>query len=200
MSINTPFILASNSKSRILILKRLNLNFKIKQHECDEEVYKKKFKVLKYSPEKISLELSKKKAKSISLKIKNKLIVGSDTVINLKGNIIKKVDSFNEAQKKIKKLSGKKHIIISGVAAYYNKKLVWSNVEKTVVKIRKLNMLEINKYLNICGEGVFDSVGCYQIEKNGPLIIEDIKGDFFNVMGFPLFSFLKFLKKLKKHK
>ena len=44
---------------------------------------------------------------------------------------------------------------------------------------------------------ILNSVGCYQLEKLGPNIIENIKGDFFNVMGFPLFPFLTFLKKHK---
>jgi septum formation protein len=61
--------------------------------------------------------------------------------------------------------------------------------------IRKLNDEEINKYLRVCGPKILDSVGCYKIEKNGAIIIEKISGDFFAVMGFPLFPFLVFLKK-----
>ena len=194
MPINIFFILASTSQSRILILKRLNLNFKTTKPNCNESYYKKKFKKLKYSPQRISLELSKNKAKSISLKTKNKLIIGADTVINFKGKISEKAKNLKQARQKIKKLSGKKHTIISSVAAYYNRKLVWSYSEKTYVKIKKLNNHEVDRYLKICGSSILQSVGCYQIEKGGPLIIEKIEGDFFNVMGFPLFSFLKFLK------
>ena len=198
MSINTPFVLASTSRSRILILKKTHLKFKSIKHNCNENFYKKKFKRLKYSSKKVSLELSKIKAKSVSADLKNKLIIGSDTVIDYKGIIIDKVKTMKKACQKIKKLSGKKHTIISSIAAYYNNELVWSNTEKTIVKIRILSIYEINQYLNICGPTILNSVGCYQIEKNGPIIIENIQGDFFNVMGFPLFSFLKFLKKLNE--
>ena len=197
MSINTFFILASASKSRTLILKKINLNFKNIRPKCDESYYKKKFRYLKYSSEKISLELAKIKAKSVSVRKKESLIIGSDTVINYKGKIIEKAKSIITARKNIKKLSGKKHIIISSAAAYYKHKLIWSCSEKTIVKLRKLNTQDINKYLKMCGNTILGSVGCYQIEKNGPLIIENIKGDFFNVMGFPLFPFLCFLKKFK---
>ena len=72
---------------------------------------------------------------------------------------------------------------------------MWCCSDSTLVKIRKLNDLEIKQYLKLCGPGVFSAVGCYQIEKMGPIIIERIKGDFFNVMGFPLFMFLKLLNK-----
>jgi len=191
MNINKFFILASDSESRKSILKKLNLNFKTTRHKCNESFYKKKFIRLGLSPKKISLELAKKKAESV--KIKNKLIIGSDTVISFKGKIIDKAKSKIEATEKIKKLSGKKHIIISSVVAYYNRKMIWCCNDSTVVKIRKLNDLEIKEYLKLCGQDILRAVGCYQIEKKGPIIIEEIKGDFFNVMGFPLFMFLKLL-------
>ena len=97
-------------------------------------------------------------------------------------------------------LSGKKHTIISSAAAYYNSQLAWSSSDKSLVKIRNLNKKEIKKYLNSCGPNILKSVGCYQLEKNGPIIIEEIKGDMFGVMGFPLFSFLKFLKEVNYSK
>jgi septum formation protein len=198
MTINTFFILASSSKSRKMILKKLGLNFEDKDHGCDENYYKKKFLKLKYTPSKISLELSKLKAKSIN--IKNKLIVGSDTIININREIINKAKNVHEARKNIKQLSGKTHTINSSIAAYYNNKLIWSCTSKTKVKIRKLNNKEINEYIKKCGPTILNSVGCYQVEKMGPIIIENINGDYFNVMGFPLFLFLFFLKKFNIRK
>ena len=123
------------------------------------------------------------------------MVVGADTIINLDGKIVNKARSIKDAKKKISKLSGKKHEIYSSAAIYYNKRLVWSKTEKTTVKIRKLTKKEINIYLGLFGKSVFESTGCYQIERGGANIIENIKGDFFNVMGFPLFPFLLFLKK-----
>ena len=46
---------------------------------------------------------------------------------------------------------------------------------------------------NKTGKNILSSVGCYQVEKLGPQIIKSINGDFFNVLGFPLFPFLTFL-------
>ena len=187
------FILASQSKSRLIILKKLNLKFKTKKHTCDEDKYKKELVKKNCSPKKISLFLAKEKAKSI--KLKNEIIIGSDTVISFNDKMIEKAKSLKEAEKKLKKLSGKTHIIISSAVAYFNNKPVWKSTQKTFVKIRPLSTKEIKLYLKNCGTGVLSSVGCYQIEKNGPDVIENIKGDFFNVMGFPLFPFLKFLKR-----
>ena len=93
-------------------------------------------------------------------------------------------------------MAGKKHSIYSSASVFYNKKEVWNKTQKTTVKIRKLTEKEINLYLSSVGKKILSSVGCYHIEVGGANIIENIKGDFFNVMGFPLFPFLKFLKKI----
>ena len=193
MSIDSFFVLASSSKSRASILKNAGLRFREAKHRCDEKHYKKMFLALRYKPSKISLELSKLKAQSLN--IKNTLVVGSDTIIGFGGKTIDKATNVSNAKKKIKKLSGKKHTIVSSVSAYYNNRLVWCCTVSTKVKIKKLSNAEINKYLKRCGPSILDSVGCYQLERFGTTIIEDIDGDHFNVMGFPIFPFLFFLKK-----
>ena len=152
------------------------------------------------SPKKISLCLAIKKAASISKKYYNSLVIGSDTIIDLNDKIVEKARNIEEAKKKLSKLSGKKHNIYSSAAAYYKNKLVWKTTQKTTIKVRKLNRKEINEYLKKTDESILLSVGCFQIEKEGPNIIESIKGDFFNVMGFPLFPFLLFLKKFNMKK
>ena len=198
MSANPFFVLASSSKSRISILKNAGLKFRGTKHVCDEKYHKKRFVNLKYKPSKISLELSKLKAQSINTQ--NTLVVGSDTVIDFGGKTIDKATSVSGAKKKIKKLSGKKHSIISSISAYYNNRLVWCCTIRTKVTIKKLGDSEINEYLKMCGSSILNSVGCYQLEKRGTTIIEDIDGDHFNVMGFPIFPFLFFLKKFNVKK
>ena len=86
------------------------------------------------------------------------------------------------------------------MAAYYNSRLVWCCSQETKVKIRKLKDQEIKEYLRLCNPDILKSVGCYQIEKNGATIVEKIDGDFFTVMGLPLFPFLIFLKKFNVRK
>ena len=194
MFFNKKFILASNSKSRFFILKNNKLKFRRVSHACDEDLIKKKKIKEKTPPKKISLCLATNKAASISKKYHDSLVIGCDTIIDLNNKVIEKARNIEEAKKKLKKLSGKKHDIYSSVAAYYKNKPVWKTTQKTTVKVRKLNKKEINEYLKKTDKNILLSVGCFQIEKDGPNIIENIKGDFFNVMGFPLFPFLLFLK------
>ena len=65
--------------------------------------------------------------------------------------------------------------------------------KKPMLKIRNLNNSEIKTYLKKTGKQILSSVGWYQIESLGPNIIESIKGDYFNVMGLPLFNLLDYL-------
>ena len=72
---------------------------------------------------------------------------------------------------------------------------IWTHTEKTTIFIRKLREEEINYYLKKNGKKILTSAGCYQAEKMGPYVFSKIKGDFYNVMGFPIIQFLNFLQK-----
>ena len=196
MIFNTEFVLASTSKSRYSILKNTGLSFSKYAPLCNEEGLKKELLTKRTNPKKISLELARLKAFSVSEKMKKKIIVGSDTVIFINKKILNKAKNLREAKNKIKFMAGKKHSIYSSASVFYNKKEIWNTTQKTTVKLRKLTNNEINMYLSNTGKKILSSVGCYQIEMGGANIIEGIKGDYFNVMGFPLFPFLNFLKRI----
>jgi len=195
MLFRTKFVLASSSQSRYDLLKRNKLRFIRMKPICNENFIKQKLLIKKYSPKLISLELARIKAKSIILKKINKLVVGSDTVISINGYLLDKASNIKEARKTLLTISNKEHSIYSSAAAYYDKKEIWNSTQKTIVKIRKISQKEVNLYLKKTGKKILNSVGCYRLEREGPNIIENIEGDFFNVMGFPLFPFLIFLKK-----
>jgi len=195
MIFRTNFILASSSQSRYDLLKKNKLFFTRKKPACNEGVIKKTLLKKNCSPKKISLELARIKARSVGLKKTNILVVGSDTVISIGGLLLDKAKNVKNAKKTLLKMSNRKHLIYSSASAYYNEKEVWSSTQKTTVTIRKISKIEVDLYLKKVDKKILNSVGCYRLEKEGPSIIENIQGDFFNVTGFPLFPFLKFLKK-----
>jgi len=122
-------------------------------------------------------------------------VVGSDTIILFKNKIINKAKTIEGAKKKLQKLSGKKHQIISGASVCLDNKQIWSYQQTSTIQMNTLNQYQINSYLKKTGKNILSSVGCYQVERLGPQIIKSIKGDYFNVLGFPLFPFLTFLSK-----
>ena len=195
MLLDRQFILASNSASRKKLLKNAGLSFFTKSPLCDEDYIKDQLLKKNINKKKLPKLLAEAKALSISKKKTKHLVVGSDTIILFKNKIINKAKTMDEAKTKLQKLSGKKHQIISGVSVCLNNKEVWSYQQTSTIYMKTLNQKQINTYLKKTGKNILSSVGCYQVEKLGPQIIKSINGDFFNVLGFPLFPFLTFLSK-----
>jgi len=198
MFLNKPFILASNSASRYRLLKNAGLNFTKTKPLCDENKIKKILIKKKTNLKNYPKLLAREKALSVSSKKPNQLVVGSDTVIVFKNKLINKAESLKEARKKLQKLSSNKHQIISAVSVCFKNKQIWSSQQSSTIFIKDLSENQIDNYLKTSGFEILSSVGCYQAEKLGPQIIKSIKGDFFNVLGFPLFPFLSFLSKMEK--
>ena len=196
MILNKQFILASNSASRKMLLKNAGLKFFSEKPLCDEDYIKDQ--LLKKNTKKTNLPklLAEAKALSVSENNTKYLVVGSDTIILFNNTIINKAKTMKEAKKKLQKLSGKKHQIISGASVCLNNKQIWSYQQTSTIHMNALNQKQINTYLEKTGKNILSSVGCYQVERLGPQIIKSIKGDFFNVLGFPLFPFLTFLSKI----
>ena len=191
---NIKILLASSSQSRKKILKRAGLNFYSKKPNIDETKIKKKLKEKKFKTKKITEELAKRKCLSIK-DATNTMVVGCDTMVDLKGAFFDKPKNLKVAKKILKKLSGKKHFIYTSLYVSKNNRRVWSHTEKTTIFIRKLKEGEIRYYLKKSGKKILSSSGCYQAEGMGPYIFSEIKGDFYNIMGFPIIKFLNFLKK-----
>ena len=198
MTLGKKFILASNSSSRFKLLKNAGLNFTKTPPLCNEEKVKTHFLKKNTNKKNLPKYLAKEKALSVSRKKPKKIVVGSDTVIFFQKKIINKAKNIKEAKKNLKQLSGKKHQIISCASVCYENKQIWSKKQQSTITLKKLSDKQIDEYLKKTGKQILSSVGCYQVEKHGPQIIKSIKGDFFNVLGFPLFPFLSFLSKSKK--
>jgi septum formation protein len=195
MLLNKKFILASNSASRKMLLKNAGLSFFTEKPLCDEDYIKNHLLKKNINKKNLPKLLAEAKALSVSKKNTKDLVVGSDTIILFNNKIINKAKTTEEAKKKLQKLSGKKHQIISGASVCLNNKQIWSYQQTSTIYMNTLYQKQINTYLKMTGKNILSSVGCYQVEKLGPQIIKSIKGDFFNVLGFPLFPFLTFLSK-----
>ena len=178
------FILASSSPQRKKILKDAGYKFEIVHPKISEKFSSKK-------PSQIVKYLAIKKAKAVS---RNGIIIGADTIVVLDGEIIGKPKNENEARKILRKLSGSKHYVYTGVAIVdtVNKRDI-VDYEKTEVRFRKLSEKNIE---NVCGK-YLDKAGAYSIQSKGDRFVKNIKGDYLNVVGFPLKKFQKMLKKLQ---
>ena len=133
---------------------------------------------------KIIKKLSEIKCKDVANKNKNKIVIGCDTMIKIGNETLDKATNLKDAEKKLKKLSGRKHAIFTAVCVYKGGKKIWQHTEKTNVHIRKITKQEIKKYLQKNKEAALTSVGCYQAEKMGPTIFEKLAATFTMFLAF----------------
>jgi len=136
------------------------------------------------SPEQTVCKIALNKAVNVSLLCgAHDIIIAADTLVYLDGFAIAKPESREEAADMLRRLSGRRHSVYTGVAILGGG--VQSVVaEKTDVWFRDISDEEIREYVNT-GEPM-DKAGAYAAQGRGALFIERIDGEFFNVMGFPL--------------
>lgn len=173
-------VLASRSVRRQYLLKELGLDFEIISTDVAEEYPET------LAPEEIALFLAEKKADSFdtSRMDEKRIIIAADTIVSLDGEILGKPRNFEEAFTMLKKLSGKKHDVITGVCIKSRSKKSRLHVTSQVY-FKILCDEEIEYYIN--NFRPYDKAGGYGIQEwIGYIGIDRLEGSFFNVMGLPV--------------
>lgn len=173
-------ILASQSPRRKELLGQMGLRgFKIISPDVDEHVEGNP------SPAEMVEELSLRKARAVAAEADgDDLIIAADTVVALDGAVLGKPEDERDAFSMLSALSGNRHMVYTGVTVIRGSKAVTCH-EETVVTFRDLEPDEISDYIET-GEPM-DKAGAYGIQGLGALLVSGIEGDYFNVMGLPVF-------------
>ena len=171
------FILASASPRRKEILQNAGFSFEIIVSDADENITES------LTPSETVEELAKRKAMAVWKNNKDAVVFGCDTVVAVDGKILGKPVDDEDAFAMIKMLSGKVHTVSTGVCICDADKIsVFSNT--TEVEFYPLSDETIRSYI-ATGEGK-DKAGSYGIQGYGCVLIKEIKGDYFSVMGLPV--------------
>jgi septum formation protein len=182
--------LASKSPRRQKLLKQLNLNFEVIPVEIDETI-KKNEPYIK-SVKRLSLE----KLTGAKILIHEGIIITADTIVVLDGKVLGKPGDEKDAEKILKKLSDRTHIVYTGFSIHNcEKNITRTDYEKTYVTFRKLNIREIRDYIDTGSP--MDKAGAYGIQDDfGAVFVEKINGCYYNVVGLPLTKLYKTLLKV----
>jgi septum formation protein len=178
-------ILASKSPRRKKILEQVGLNFEVAASDFDES------QIEFETPQEMVEKLSFEKAKVIAQRNPGAIIIGADTVVIFRKEIIGKPKSKADAVRILKLLSGNTHEIITGFTVIEDKKSITKHITSKI-KFKKLNEDEIKAYV-ATGEPM-DKAGGYGIQERGGLFMENITGDYFNVVGLPISALAEVLK------
>lgn len=179
------FIVASASPRRREILENAGYTFEIIPSDADETLEDG------LSPEDAVCELSRRKALSVLRDNPDAVVFGCDTVVALDGQILGKPENDEDAKRMLRTLSGRRHTVSTGVCiADGNKIKTFFNT--TEVEFYPLSEETVESYVGT-GE-CSDKAGAYGIQGYGRVLVKEIKGDYFSVMGLPVSETARVLK------
>lgn len=178
LKMNLPkLILASGSPRRSEILDAVGWRFEKRVPDVDES------EIVGEDPGDYVQRLAQTKALAMADSNPTRMVLGADTTVVVDGEIIGKPKDFDDARLMIKKLSGRWHEVLTGVAIAYNS-VTEVGLQSTRVKFSELSSSETD-FLVEKGEPL-DKAGAYAVQAQAALFIEEIKGDYWNVVGLPI--------------
>jgi nucleoside triphosphate pyrophosphatase len=167
-----PLVLASRSPQRRAILEQLGVEFSVVAPKAEE--------LAEGEPRALVLENALRKARSVD----GDVVLGVDTEVVLDGRSFGKPGSEGEAAVLLRRLSGRTHEVISGIAVRRSNGEERTAMEVTRVTFRLLEQPDLDWYL-ATGEWR-DRAGGYAIQGKGAALVEGVDGDYFNVVGLPV--------------
>jgi septum formation protein len=183
-------ILGSGSPRRHYLLNELGIEYETRVNSDLEETYP-----VTLSLEEIPVYLAKLKSRAIMKEVpRDTLLITADTIVCLEGQVINKPKDRADAVSILKRLSGNKHEVLTGVCLRMAKKM-HSFHASSMVWFAMLEEEEINYYIDQYKP--YDKAGAYGVQEwIGYVGIEKIEGSYFNVMGLPIQKVYHELKKM----
>ena len=183
-------VLASRSPRRVEILRGLGFSFDVEpapEHLEDGVAHDDVFAI----PELIA----RRKCAHVSQRRPDALVIAADTVVIVDGEILNKPAHDAEARLFLRKLAGRGHTVVTGVALRCEARGTdLAASERTRVTFRELDDDDIARYV-ATGEGR-DKAGSYAAQGVGAGLIRSVEGCFFNVVGLPVARLLDMLKQV----
>lgn len=179
-------ILASQSPRRKELLGQMGLSFRIAAPDIDEHMDRS------LAPDELVEAISREKAAACAaLEGPEPLIIAADTVVVWNGRVLGKPAAPSDACRMLRALSGQTHTVFTGFTVRRGERAV-TRSERTEVTFRALTEAEISAYVRTLEP--MDKAGAYGIQGLGSLLVEGIRGDYFNVMGLPVCALGQVLK------
>jgi nucleoside triphosphate pyrophosphatase len=172
-------ILASASPRRAELLNQIGVEFELAPSQAEERPHPDE------APADYITRIARAKVIAVARERETGLVIGADTVVVLDGRLIGKPESPADAQRLLRQLSGRWHAVLTGVALYdVETRHEVADYEKTLVKFAQLTDGEIDWYV-ATGEPM-DKAGAYGIQGIGGLFVDEIAGNYYNVVGLPI--------------
>jgi septum formation protein len=179
-------ILASASPRRRDLLRLIGIDHEVRPADIDESYLPGEL------PRTHAERLARGKAETIAgAAERDTVTIGSDTIVVVDGDVLGKPRDREHARQMIRRLSGRSHVVMTGVAVSWRGR-THSGVEEVGVTFRELSDDEIDRYIDT-GEPM-DKAGAYGIQGYGATVVERVNGDYFAVMGLALNLLVRLLR------
>lgn len=174
--------MASGSPRRRELLERLQVKFRVQEAGIVESF------VEGAAPDRVVMELSWRKADAVAKNIGDRAVVlGADTVVAVENKILGKPSNGEEALSMLKALRGRIHHVYTGITLCFPVNTTYIQAyERTEVSMAMVPD-ELLEWYVATGEPM-DKAGAYGIQGKGALLVDRIQGDYWNVVGLPLYK------------
>ncbi len=186
-------VLASGSAIRSTLLTQAGISHDVIKARIDEESIKRALMAEEAPPRDIADCLAESKARKVSDKQPDKMVMGCDQVLDFKGDLLSKPASPADAKQQLADMQGGRHHLLSAAVIYEGGKPIWRHVGKVTLHMRALSEAYISDYVDRNWESIQHAVGAYKLEEEGVRLFTRIEGDYFNVLGLPLLEVVNYL-------
>jgi septum formation protein len=180
-------ILASQSPRRRELLALIGITHEVRPADIDETYFPGE------KPAAHAERLARGKCAVIAEREPDALVIGSDTIVVVDGDVLGKPTDEADAARMLRRLSGRSHVVVTAVAVA-RRGQIRSAVEEVNVTFHSLSDGDIAAY--IATREPMDKAGAYGIQGFGATIVERVDGDYFAVMGLPLQLLVRVLREL----
>ena len=185
-------VLASSSSRRVEILSAVAWPFEAIAAGVDET------RLLSEAPVAYVSRLAKAKADAVAKRLSTGLVLGADTTVVKSGELLGQPRDAEDARRMLRLLSGEWHEVLTGVAlvraGHPNNSVV--DHERTRVRFAEMSEAEIDWYVST--EEPIGKAGAYAVQGKAALFIEEIQGDYFNIVGLPVRLVYKLARKMQE--